>query len=381
MPFSPALVEQVGFYAKRLRKEEVTRRLGLIFMALALSVQALVVFQPSESANAISQNDMVNGGISSLNEYLQSYDANIRNLKDVMDYTGITRSEITATNYSSWKVSEKISWGFVSHFSYADGERQHNITTKDGKAIIVYSRPLKLLISANSDAWGWIGYSQKTGWFAIMKDSGNLITDTTPQNDTYSTSNIIQSKTAINSSKGFVDATSLVATAGDRLNYTLSISNNGGSTSYNTKFEDNLSDALEYSTLIDNGGGTLNPDTKVLSWPDLTLTPGDQQTRTFIIQILDPIPSTAKGKSNGTSFDCIITNTFGNSTDIKIDCPAPKIIEQTITQLPVTGLTENIIFIATSIAVVIYFYARTRQMRKELNIIKKDTISGMIQGI
>jgi len=30
LPFSPALVGQLGFYAKRLRKEETTRRLGLI---------------------------------------------------------------------------------------------------------------------------------------------------------------------------------------------------------------------------------------------------------------------------------------------------------------------------------------------------------------
>ncbi len=381
MPFSSALIEQVGFYAKRLRKEEATRRLGLIFMALAMAVQALVVFQPSESANAASQNDMVNGGISSLNEYLQSYDANIRNLKDVMNYAGITRSEILSTTYSSWRVNEKISWGFLSHFSYTDGERQHSITTIDSKAITVYSGPLKLWLGANSDATGWVGYSQKMGWFAITKDNGNLVTDTIPTSNNYPTSGIIFSKTAINNSHGFVDATSLTATASDRINYTISISNNGSSVAYETKLEDNLSDILEYSTLIDAGGGTLNPNTNVLSWPDVNLSPGDKQTRTFIAKLLDPIPSTAKGKSNGTSFDCIMTNTFGNSTNIKVDCPAPKILEQTVTQLPVTGPTENIIFISVLIALTTYFYARTRQMRKELNIIKKDAISGMIQGI
>ena len=47
LPFSPALVGQLGFYAKRLKKEETTRRLGLIFIALALVVQSLAVFQPS----------------------------------------------------------------------------------------------------------------------------------------------------------------------------------------------------------------------------------------------------------------------------------------------------------------------------------------------
>ena len=260
MSFSPALIEQVGFYTKRLRKEEVTRRLGLIFVALALAVQALVVFQPPESANATNQND--------------------------------TTNKIATT-----------------------------------------------------------------------------------------TSNIVQSETSINISQDFVDATTLVAKAADRISYTVSISNTGESTSYDTKFEDNLSDVLEYAALIDNGGGALDLNTNILSWSNVTLPPGGQQTRTFIIKMLNPIPSTAKGKINSTSFDCIINNTFGNSINIKVDCPAPKIIEQTASQLPVIGPIENIVFISILVALTTYFYARTRQMRKELNIIKKDAISGMIQGI
>lgn len=381
LPFSPTLVEQVGLCVGRLRKEESARRLGLVFIALTLAIQILIVFQPSESANTTNKNDTVNGGVISLDEYLKAYDANVNNLKDVMDYAGITRSEIIATNYSSWKINEKISWGFLSHFSYADGERRQNIITKDNRLVTAYSRPLKLLFNTDYDAWGWVGYSQKIGWFAIMKDSGSLITNVAPETSTYLTSNIIQSVTAINSSKGFVDATSLIATAEDKISYTVSISNNGTSTSYNTKLEDNLSDILEYSTLVDTGGGTLNIDTKILSWPDVTLTPNSQQTKTFIVKILNPIPSTAKGKSNSTSFDCIATNTFGNSINIKIDCPTPKIIEQIITQLPTIGPNESLVFMSVLITIAIYFYIRTRQIKKELNIIKKDTISGIIQGI
>ena len=33
LSFSPALVGQLGFYARRLRKEQFTRRLGMVFMA------------------------------------------------------------------------------------------------------------------------------------------------------------------------------------------------------------------------------------------------------------------------------------------------------------------------------------------------------------
>ena len=59
LSFSPALVGQLGFYAKRLRKEETTRRLGLIFTALALIVQSFTMLQASEPASAADATDMV----------------------------------------------------------------------------------------------------------------------------------------------------------------------------------------------------------------------------------------------------------------------------------------------------------------------------------
>src|SRR6218665_1576419 len=104
LSFSPALVGQLGFYARRLRREQATRRLGLIFVALALVVQSLVVFQPPEAANASSNNDFIVGGLGlgsnrSLNNFLGPYDRNERHLKDIMNYFGITRQDITNTTF------------------------------------------------------------------------------------------------------------------------------------------------------------------------------------------------------------------------------------------------------------------------------------------
>jgi len=100
LSFSPALVGQLAFYARRLRKEEATRRLGLIFVALALVVQSLVVFQAPEPANASNPGDMIPGGLGlgsarSFNNFLGPYDRNERHLQDIYNYFGITRDEIT----------------------------------------------------------------------------------------------------------------------------------------------------------------------------------------------------------------------------------------------------------------------------------------------
>jgi len=255
LSFSPALVGQLGFYAKRLRKEDATRRLALIFVILTLIVQSLAVFQPAESANASNSSD-------------------------------------TATD-----------------------------------------------------------------------DLGSSL--------------IIKTKTSSNLSQGFIDASKVTAKAGDQISYTLKIENTGlNSTS--SRLEDNLLDVLEYATLIDNGGGSLDKTTGILSWPDIKLEPKGIQTRTIVVKLLDSTPITAQGSNNFTSFDCIITNTFGNSIDIKVDCPTPKIVEQIATELPKTGPTENILFACIILAIATYFYARTRQLEKEIHIIRNNFNTGTI---
>jgi len=429
LPFSPALVGQLGFYAKRLRKEEATRRLGLMFVILALIVQSLAVFQPSESANASGDTDMVAGGIgTSIDNFLTAYDTNTKNLHDVMNYTGITRNEIASAQFTSFTTGEKLSWGFAPHFSYDQGERQHNIRNIWGQEVAtVYSRPLKLWGSTSRQISGWVGYSRAMGWFAIMQSCGNLVTDRVPAippptppphptppptphptpkppkkclynpellasdknclpcpgnetlwiNDELCVPDIKRSKTATNTSQGFVDATSVIARASDQISYTITIKNKGLSPK-TVKVKEQLADVLEYTTLLDNGGGTLDKKTKVLSWSNVTLDPKTRQTRTFVVKILDEIPATASGASDPTSYDCILSNTFGNSTNINLDCPTPKIIETVANELPKTGPTENILFAGIILSITVYFYARVGQVKREVRLIRRDVSVGTI---
>ncbi|HRN90660.1 MAG TPA: hypothetical protein PK543_03170 [Candidatus Saccharibacteria bacterium] len=414
LPFSPALVGQLGFYAKRLRKEEATRRIGLIFVVLALVVQSLAVFQPPESANASSPRDMVAGGLGlganrSLNNFLVPYDANTKHLKDTMNYVGITRAEIAATKFTSWIAGDKLSWGFGPRYSYAQGERQYSIPDANGNTVTtVYSRPHKLSEGPNARIWGWVGYSKKVGWFAIMQSCGNLVTDIVPPpppppkcvvnseilasskecqpcpgneslwiSDKSCIPHIEKSKTATNTSQGFIDASTRTAHAGDQISYTISIANTGLSPT-TTTLEENLSDVLDYASLVDNGGGVLDKDTKVLSWGNVKLDPGAKQTRTFVVRLPDTLPATAQGSSDNASYDCIMTNTYGNSIDIKVDCPAPKVIEKVVKELPPTGPTENMIFAGIVLAVATFFYARTRQVREEVRLVRRNVNAGSI---
>ena len=513
LSFSPALVGQLGFYAKRLRKEETTRRIGLIFVTLALIVQSLVVFQPPESANATSGNDFVGGGLGlgsnkSLDNFIRPYDKNTNNLKDVLNYFGITRQELISAKYTSWAAGNKLSWGFEPRFSYAQGERKVTITDANNNPVTtVYGRPNSLFNGANGKVYGWVGYSAKIGWFAIMQSCGNLVTNIVPPpppapvaecsslsgrivsrtrfsltasasggngatiskysfavlnssgktvfaqvvnstrpnvtsnefsltnvgtynasvsvttsvgektstncmvkihvtppdkcsvnsnltvedkncqpcpgkntlwiKDEQCSAKIIQTKTAINTTQSSANATSVTAMESDQIRYTITAENTG-LIPQSVDLKENLQDVLEYAKIVDNGGGTYNDTAKTLTWPSIVLQKGEKQTRVFAVRLLDSIPATAQGQSEPTSYNCIMTNAFGNQIDIRVNCPTEKVVEQVASQLPTTGPTENMIFAGIVFAIATFFYARTRQIKSEVRLIRRNLSTGTI---
>lgn len=525
LPFSPALVGQLGFYARRLKKEETTRRLGLMFTALALVVQSFAVFSPPEAANAANASDLIYGGISTKAQLLAAYDNSARgngDIKQIYDYVGITREEIVNTTEGTVNSHEKgtgagawLSWGRVHRFSAAQGEVQHN-----ANGVTVYSRPNYLFATtAYSQKYGitqaaFRGYSAKIGEFAIIKNCGNIMTtkipttppptpppapspesrcvllqakriertkysltaaaqttdgatisaytftvkdasgavvatkkiSTTAQSadsgvielktvGTYNASvsvttsvgersatscatsitvapadkcvyngsltvedkecqpcpenttlwykdadcapKVASGKEATNLTQGNTKAETVTANAGDRIEYVVSLYN-VGKVPATLDFKEELSDVLEYSTLQDNGGGALDSQSKVLSWGSVTLNPGEKKTRIFVISMLNEIPSTPRGSSELSSYDCVMTNAFGNTISINVNCSGPKIVEQVVSELPSTGPGENMLFAGIVGAVVTYFYARSRQMNKEVKLIRKEFNMGTI---
>jgi hypothetical protein len=561
LPFSPSLVGQLGFYAKRLRAEETTRRIGLIFTALALIMQSFAVLSPPEAANAAHPSDMIYGGVSSVADILSVYDASARgngDFKKIMDYAGVTRAELAATKsteINSWEYGHDsntnvwLTWGRISYMSAAMGEVKHDIS-----GTTLYSKPFWRYDTGSwsskhgSNYPAFRGYSAKIGHFAIQKNCGNLLTTKVPPKvppapktisvcrpgtgvitikesekkatdlpansdackpkpaafadcssiqvrkigrtqveltgnavvkngatikgyqftvrsgspsgkvvaeksttTTASTSKsgtldlktsgtyyanvvvktslgdktssdcatptaveaeqkcvlnptlpqsdkacqpcpgdstvwykddsckaqLFSEKSAKNLTQDGVSASTTTAQASDRIQFTLSLTNKGTAPSTVT-FSENLRDVLEYATIQDNGGGTLNSDSKVLSWGDVKLNPGQKTERTFVVKVMDTIPTTSRGISEPASFDCLMTNTFGNTVTVKVDCATPKVLEASVEQLPSTGPGENMLFAGILASVVVFFYARSRQMSTEVRLIRKEFNMGTL---
>lgn len=523
LPFSPALVGQLGFYAQRLRKEEATRRMGLIFTALALVVQSFAVFTPPESANAANGNNVIYGGFKSKDELMTIYDRNKdsaghKDLQQIYKQFGITRSDIANskwTTFNSRDFNNTIQSVGRSTYSF-----QRTPIKVDGTSTTVYSSQLSKFDSTSWTTKNGSMYTAVVGkravdgkWFAIMSGCGNPAYITLPppppvagcsaltitpisrtkftfkatastsngatisgysyvvknsaNSTVYSksvsstaktnsityefskdgkytvqttvststgqktgadcqkpltvtpeprcvlnpdfpasspeckpceddetiwykdkdcTSDFQLTKNVKNVSKIIDDANNTTAKSGDRLEYRLTVKNVGKTTgSY--AIEDNLADVLEYADLIDTGGGTLlkkSADVPVeragtITWPTVEIKPGASIVKIVSVQVKSAIPATPQSLGNPESYNCRMVNDFaGNNTTVLLPCPTPKVVEQVVSELPKTGPTENMMFAGVVLAVVVYFYARTRQVKKEVRLIRRDLNAGTI---
>lgn len=218
----------------------------------------------------------------------------------------------------------------------------------------------------------------------LKKDDANCVPDcSTNPNMAGCSPDIIVSKIAVNRVQDNKDATKLKANGGDIIIYTITAKNSGKTTGKVT-LEDNLTDTLEYATLTDNGGGNFNSTTKVISWGDASIDPGASTSRTFIVTVSNPVSAMAQNQGTPTSYDCIMTNVISkggeSALNIPVTCPiAKEVIEQTVVkQLPSTGPGENMFFAGALLTVVTFFWARSRQLGKEVRLVRKDFSAGTL---
>ncbi len=158
--------------------------------------------------------------------------------------------------------------------------------------------------------------------------------------------------------------------------YTLSVKNNSD-TNIDVIPAINLEDILEYTRILDYGGGDYDYDTRNLSWSKSTLTPQENLEKTFIVQALPSIPSTARGEYVTASYDCRVSASFGNTLSIPTDCPPAKQIEQIINNLPqLSGKVAGAVSVGF-LALALYLYGRARQFLTELYIIRHNHLGGL----
>ena len=328
--FSPALVAQLGFYAKRLRKEQATRRIGLIFVALALVVQSLVVFQAPEPANASVPGDMIPGGLGyskpSLAKYLQWYDSNKGHTQHAAHQFGITRAEIAAAKLGSFQVGDVVGWGWDIK---RPNTRLMKVYDYNGKFVRnLYGRKMNDYYPRTKSIQAFIGHSKIRGWFAIAVDCGNIVTQGFVTYPAPKPAKIVASKSGINVTQKNVNASTVAAKENDTITYTVTLKNTGGKLTSVTPV-DNIKEVLKYATVTNTGGGTLNKTAGTLTWPKVNLSPTASVTKKYTVKML---PSLGNGQK-----DCSMKNVFfAKSVNVKVNCYTPEKPEKPTPKPPET---------------------------------------------
>ncbi len=187
-------------------------------------------------------------------------------------------------------------------------------------------------------------------------------------------------KTVENLTQNVSNADGMLARPGDKLKYTIIITNSGDAEYKNLKLEgdfgESINDILEYSNLIDQGDARYNKDTNFLSWDAVNIPAGETIRKSFIVQVMNPLPATPVSASDPLSYDFKMQNEYGRLVTINLDKPVTKVIEQTAKELPNTGPGTSIAISAIAAVIIGYFFYRGRLLSRELEVVHHSYSAG-----
>ena len=401
LSYSPSLIGELGAYAKRLKYEERVRFIGIVFLALTITVQIITTLSPPESANKASNNDIVYGGIVSKSDLLNKYDRNEQNLQDIYTSLGISRTDIL-TSTSTTSNSKEFTYiaGRTSLFGSKNGERALTYKKVEGGTGTLYAASAQSYdTTALASGYGTnyrvlSGTSPSAGHFAILENSGNIMISKLvnrgpeqpcPSNYALDISSpscqdpVAQSQTAFNNTQR-TDTRSSVAAPSDRISYVTQFSNMS-ERSITPQLSTHLGDILEYADIVDTEGGTFDAAGNTITWNNTPIDPHGATTRTFTVRVKPHIPATAQGASNPTSFDCMLMSPVEDpradtTKPVKVQCPLVKSVETLASELPHTNPLQSLVGSGIILILSVYLYSRARLQREELRLIRKDINTG-----
>lgn len=183
-----------------------------------------------------------------------------------------------------------------------------------------------------------------------------------------------QQKQVENITRGLKGANVIGTTvgAGNELEYTLFTTNSQNYDRTDITISDYIGDILDYATLdvkaLEETGGRFDKEEKKVLWENVTIPANTKYETRFKITMLSPIPSTNRPNDQAADYDCVISNLYGDKIELDVACPVVKGLET----LPNTGPGTSLLMGTLITGVVGYFFARTRLLHKELNLIRTD---------
>lgn len=431
IPYNPGLLGQMSFYSRRMREETSIRRTGMIFLTLAFVLQFVAVLNPPQSTFANTSancrdNNILRCGFVDQQDAVNKCNQNVQNFAVILKHYGVSCAAVAAGTPTTVHSSSTLPYYSVGR-NALPGCQDHPVSIA-GETY----HWRRFNCAALQDAFSAIHVHASDGTtFYLLKDCGNLVSNgppsaiatvtgtesnvptptptptftPTPTPTPPSTPPVVQpcqfsptlpagdvnckpcdkstsptdtiacviiSKSAVNVTAGGNDANNTTASPGDVITYTLNVQNTGKATVSQFVFQENIDDVLQYSTLTDPHGGTLDSFNNI-SWPNVDIAPGQTVSHQITVTVKNPIPNTPNDPSNPTRFDLMMTNTYGNTINIKVPGSPTKQVEVASATLPNTGPGTSLFIAATVVVMAGYFYGRAGLLAKESAMAVKES--------
>jgi len=433
LSFNPSLIGQVAFYARRMHRESAIRRVGLVFVVLALVVQVFAVISPPESTLAASNNDIVYGGFTTKEEAINHCRLNTQGFTSILAYYKISCEMLAGAAIKNIRSTDR-------DYDSLGRVPQGPTIARTGKKTDEYPVSISRTTYHMRNLRAWDSGTFSTYKVLEMKNSdgavimvmfscANIVTigqysppvppkppkpekppvdacpkipntqtnkeecdvcinvpgEQTDKNQCYpcpeaktndaTTACLELSKSATNQTQNISNADNTLALANDVIVYTLSVKNKGNQTVKGFVVEEDLNDVLEYADIVDLQGG-IKDDQHMARWDKQDIPAGSTIQKKITVKVKNPVPQTPMSATDPSSFDLIMTNVYyGTAVHIKLPANTAKTTEVLVAALPSTGpgTTIAVGFVVTVFAG--YFFARSRLMAKELDIVKSDFAS------
>lgn len=284
----------------------------------------------------------------------------------------IKATPISKTKYKFDTVSTTVNGATIKNYTYNFGDNQTKTNNNSGLKDSVeheYSKPGTYKITVV------VGTS--------VADKSSLLCQTQITIPKENIAMVVPSKKAANITKNLSDANGTTANAGDVIEYSLTNKNFGDAEAKDFILQpEDLSDVLEYADidLTSLGDAVFEQANNKIAWnKPVSIKPGESITKKFKVKVKSPIPSTLRpNNAPGNSFDMVMYNKYGNDVEIKLPPTLLKTTETTTTKLPSTGPGESLAISGIITTVVGYFFARSRLLTKELELVTEEytTTSG-----
>ena len=185
-------------------------------------------------------------------------------------------------------------------------------------------------------------------------------------------------KTAKNITQNISDANNTTAKPGDVIEYSLTTTNSGKVNIKDYQVTEGVGDVLDYADVVDLHGGTKGAY-DIVSWPKGEIKAGKSTTHRVTVKIKEVLPNTPASSSDPEHFNMVMTNVYGNAININLPPSIIKRTEIATKELPNTGPGTSLAIGFTATFVIAYFFARSRLLAKELDVVRADF--GSVGGI